>query len=85
MSFLDLDPAGARAHREVQLSFELDDPLESRTIVQCNSCKVGIRIKDADTAGQPAEIPASCPVLVVIRDVHRMKLNGVRPMPSQHV
>src|SRR5580658_5935753 len=81
----DLHQAGARTHRVAQLDFEMTDQLERLAVILVDGPKVSIRRKDAHPARKPAQVAARRSVLVILGDIHRMKPDGVYPVPGEYI
>lgn len=85
MGFHDLHQTGAWTHGEVQFVFEARDQIERSAVVKMGGSQVGVRREDTDPAGEPAQIASDGSVLVVLRNVHRVKPDGVHPMPCENI
>ena len=85
MSFHSLNQAGSRSHCELHFAFEVCDRVECHAVMELNGCEVSIRREDAHATGKAPQVSARRSVLVVLRDIHRVKPDGVPPVPAELV
>jgi hypothetical protein len=59
--------------------------MERTAVVLMNRNKVSVGREDADATREAAEITACRSVLVVLRNVHGMEPDGIRPVPGKDI
>jgi hypothetical protein len=71
----------ARPHGEVHLLLQVGHHVECRPVILVDRLDISVGGEDAQSAGQPTQVPTLGAVNVVGRDVYRVQRLVVNPMP----